>query len=349
MATTFARQLLQWHIKNPRPLPWDGGPRDAYHIWVSEIIMQQTRIEQGGPYYLRFIKRFPTIKQLATAPIDEVLRYWQGLGYYSRARNLHKAAQIIVNDLGGVFPSTHEALMKLPGVGEYTAAAIASFAFNLPHPVVDGNVKRLLARFTGFTTSIDESSSHQKIVQLATQLMQEKYPAEFNQAIMNFGALVCTPKNPFCKTCPLSKKCYALNNNCVEDLPVRTKKKTNTLRYFHFLVLSWKGKILLHQRGGKDIWHGLYTPPILETKSTRKPSLKSFASEILVLTGTDKIQWVDSSDAIIQPLSHQTLHGRFYHIELLEKPGKPFPDYVWVSKRQMDDFPKPKMVVEGEI
>lgn len=236
MATYFATRLLAWHRENPRPLPWDGGPRDAYHIWISEIIMQQTRIEQGAPFYLRFIERFPSVEALASAEQDEVLRYWQGLGYYSRARNLHKTAKIISNDFGGRFPTTHESLMKLPGIGEYTAAAIASFAYNLPHPVVDGNVKRVLSRYSGFTSSIDESSSHQKIVALAGKEMRGSSPAVFNQAMMNFGALVCTPKNPFCSTCVLSKKCYALKNNCVETLPVRTKRKPIPRVIF---ILSW--------------------------------------------------------------------------------------------------------------
>lgn len=309
--------------------------------------MQQTRIVQGWDYYLKFIERFPDVGALAGATQEEVLRYWQGLGYYSRARNLHKAAKMVVDELGGVFPHAFEELKKLPGVGDYTAAAIASFAFGLKHPVVDGNVKRVLSRFGGYEGSIDEPSGHKEILALATKLMKGSSPADFNQAIMNFGALVCTPKNPQCTACPLSKKCYAYRNECVDALPVRTKKKTNTLRYLHFLVLSWRGKILLHQRGGKDIWRGLYTPPILETRSTRKPTLKTVTAEVRSLTGTDRFEWTDSSDPVIQVLSHQTLHGRFHHIELLKKPGKAREGFVWVPTRHLDDFPRPKMVVEG--
>lgn len=347
MSSFFAKQLLQWHEANPRPLPWDNGPRDAYHIWVSEVIMQQTRIEQGASYYLRFIKRFPSVQVLAAAEQDEVLRYWQGLGYYSRARNLHKAAQMVIKELGGVFPSTHVELMKLPGVGDYTAAAIASFAFGLKHPVVDGNVKRLLSRFTGFFESIDESGSHQKMVAIASDLMQDSDPADFNQAIMNFGALVCTPKNPQCSTCPLSKKCYAYQNECVEELPVRSKKKTNTLRYFHFVVVQWKDKILMQKRAGKDIWEGLYTPLLIETNSSRKPVSQKINSLICNTVGPVELKQKNSTDTIRQLLSHQTIHGRFYHYDLMAKPKKLPANFEWVSRSELDRLPKPKMIAEG--
>jgi A/G-specific adenine glycosylase len=344
MTSFFSKKLLQWHEANPRPLPWDGGPRDAYHIWISEIIMQQTRIEQGAPFYLRFIERFPSVEALASAAQDEVLRYWQGLGYYSRARNLHKTAMIIANDLKGVFPSSHDALMKLPGIGEYTAAAIASFAYNLPHPVVDGNVKRVLSRFSGFTSSIDESSSHQKIVTLAGKEMKGSSPAIFNQAIMNFGALVCTPKNPLCSTCVLSKKCYALKHNCIEALPLRTKKKTNTSRYFHFLVVVWKDKILMQKRFEKDIWQGLYTPLLVETKSTRKPAAQKLLSAISEVVSHEHIQHTKSTATKKQLLSHQTINGRFHFFDLLEKPKKLHEPFVWVSRSKLDFYPKPKMI-----
>lgn len=309
--------------------------------------MQQTRIEQGASYYLRFIKRFSTIQKLASAEQDEVLRYWQGLGYYSRARNLHRAAQLVVKEYGGTFPSTHADLMKLPGVGEYTAAAIASFAYDLPHPVVDGNVKRVISRFTGFMSSIDDASSHQKIVALAGNEMKGSSPAVFNQAIMNFGALVCTPKNPICSTCVLSKKCYALKNNCVETLPVRTKKKTNTSRYFHFIVVVWKDKVLMQKRFEKDIWQGLYTPLLIETKSTRKPSAQKLLSAISGIVGNEHLQHTKSTTAKKQLLSHQTINGRFHFYALSQKPGKLPENFEWVSRAELDRLPKPKMIVEG--
>lgn len=347
MSLFFTKQLLQWHSQNPRPLPWDHGPRDPYHIWISEIIMQQTRIEQGTPYYLKFIERFPSVESLAKASVDEVLRYWQGLGYYSRARNLHKTALIITNDLKGVFPSTHDELMKLPGVGDYTAAAIASFAYHLPHPVVDGNVKRVVSRFTGFASSIDESASHQKIVDLAAHLMKGSAPAIFNQAIMNYGAVVCTPKKPLCSTCVLSKKCYALKNNCIEYLPVRTKKKTNTARYFHFLVVTWRGKILLQKRTAKDIWQGLYTPLLVEINSSRKPTAQKLLSAISEVVGNEQLQHNESTVTKKQLLSHQTIHGRFHFYDLLQKPKNLPASFLWVSRSTLDSYPKPKMVLEG--
>ncbi len=347
MTLFFTKQLLQWHVAHPRPLPWDGGPRDAYHIWVSEVIMQQTRIEQGAPYYLRFIDRFPTVTDLAVASEDEVLRYWQGLGYYSRARNLHKAAQFIIEKLNGVFPSTHEALKQLPGVGDYTAAAIASFAYALPYPVVDGNVKRVIARFTGFNATIDDASGHQNIAAFAARFMHDAPPADFNQAIMNFGALVCTPKNPLCATCVLSKKCYALKHNCVEDLPVRSKKKTNTLRYFHFVVVQWKDKILMQKRAGKDIWEGLYTPLLMETNSSRKPISKKIIADICNTLGEVQLKQKDSTDTIRQLLSHQTINGRFHYYDLIAKPKKLPANFEWVSRSALDNLPKPKMIAEG--
>lgn len=309
--------------------------------------MQQTRIAQGWSYYLRFIERFPDVEELAGASQDEVLRYWQGLGYYSRGRNLHKAAQMVVEEYGGVFPQTFEELKKLPGVGEYTAAAIASFAYGQAHPVVDGNVKRVLSRYCGYEGSIDDPSGHKEILALATKLMKGTSPADFNQAIMNFGALVCTPKNAQCAACPLSSKCYAYKNDCVDRLPVRTKKKTNTNRYFHFIVLTWKGKILMTRRGDKDIWRGLYTPLLIETRSTRKPSPKTILAAITAHTGTDNVQHTHSTETTKQLLSHQTIHGRFHHYTLIEKPGPSSEEFVWVTTRQLDDFPRPKMVVEG--
>ena len=248
MPSFFAKQLLNWQANNPRPLPWDGGPRDPYHIWISEIIMQQTRIEQGAPYYLRFIARFPTVQSLAAAPVDDVLHSWQGLGYYTRARNIHKAAQHIVSTYNGVFPKTYDDLLSLPGIGPYSAAAIASFAYGLRFPVVDGNVKRVIARFAGITESIDDNRVHEKIKMIAADFMKGVSPGAFNQAIMNFGAIICKPGVALCDICPLSKMCFAFHHEMVESLPVRSKKKSNTLRHFHFLVLHYNGKMLLQRR-----------------------------------------------------------------------------------------------------
>lgn len=345
MPSYFTKHLLQWHSNHPRPLPWDDGPRDAYHIWISEIIMQQTRIEQGAPYYLRFVDRFPSVESLAEASVDEVLRYWQGLGYYSRARNLHKAARFITGELHGVFPRSLDELLKLPGIGPYSAAAISSFAYGLAYPVVDGNVKRVITRFLGITTSIDDVATHEQVRLLAAGLMSNVSPAVFNQAIMNFGAVVCKPKNPECISCSLVKKCFAYQNDMVGSLPVRTKKKSNALRHFHFIVIRWKQKILLQRRETKDIWQGLYTPPVIEKASSRSPHKAQVNSFVAGIIGHGNIAILNSTAAQHQLLSHQTISGRFHHLNLLAAPGKTDAQYVWVSKKTIHDYARPKMIV----
>lgn len=346
MPSFFAKQLLTWQANNPRPLPWDGGPRDPYHIWISEIIMQQTRIEQGAPYYLRFIARFPSVQSLASAPVDDVLHSWQGLGYYTRARNIHKAAQHIINDFNGVFPDTYEGLLSLPGIGPYSAAAIASFAYGHRYPVVDGNVKRVIARFCGITESIDDTGVHEKIKTTTGDFMKGVNPGEFNQAIMNFGAIICKPGPALCNACPLSKKCFAFQHDMVESLPARSKKKTNRVRHFHFLVIRYKGKILLQRREEKDIWRGLYTPLIIESSSSRKPSLNSIRSLLENVFGDISFNVINSSSPVRQLLSHQSIIGRFHSIQLTSRPNKISDPDVWVTKKTISDFGKPKMVVE---
>ncbi len=336
--------MLKWQTENPRPLPWDDGPRDPYHIWISEIIMQQTRIEQGTPYYLKFISRYPNLQALASASLDEVLRLWQGLGYYTRARNLHKAAKLIIEEFKGVFPDSYDNLIKLPGVGTYTAAAIASFAYGLRYPVVDGNVKRFLSRFSGITTPMGEIL-HDQISSRANVLMKGVAPADFNQAIMNFGALVCKPKGALCDFCPVSKKCYAFKHKLVDAIPVRTKKNLNRIRYFHFCVIHYRGKILFQRREGKDIWQSLYTPPLWECNSARIPSLIQMHSFLDKLIGHHKLDWVESSSTEQQQLSHQTIRGRFHQIKLHTVPKKLSDSFVWLNHKTLNDYCKPKMII----
>ena len=346
MPAPFTHLLLQWHEANPRPLPWDGGPRDPYHIWVSEIVMQQTRIEQGAPYYLRFIQRFPDVATLASASLDEVLRYWQGLGYYSRARNLHNAAQYVMDELAGVFPDRYENLLKMPGVGPYSAAAIASFAYGLPYPVVDGNVKRVIARYAGITSSIDDAAVHEEIRKVAQSFMSGADPAAFNQALMNFGALVCKPKGADCLACPLSKKCFAFQHDMVSSLPARSKKKSNRIRYFHFIVLQWRGRVLLIRRNENDIWKGLYTPPVVERDTDRNLSLRAMLPAIERITGHRDATLMESSEPLQQLLSHQTIIGRFHHFKLHTAPQLKHENEAWVNAKTIRDFAKPRMVVE---
>lgn len=346
MRSFFARQLLNWHEKNPRPLPWTGGPRDPYHIWISEVIMQQTRIEQGAPFYHRFITVFPNVESLAASSMDDVLFAWQGLGYYTRARNLHKAANYIMDHYGGQFPRSYEALLGLPGIGPYSAAAIASFAYGLPYPVVDGNVKRLLSRFSGIMDPIDTPTAHELVRQNASTLMKGVSPPEFNQAIMNFGALVCKPKNPACSFCPLHRTCYAFNADLVAALPAKSKIKANRLRYFHFLVMHYRGKILVEQRDQKDIWNGLFILPYLETPSERKPAAKSINKKLLHDLGHEFFQFNHSSKATSQVLSHQTIIGRFHHFTLTEKPKRAGKNQRWVSQLTLGTLAKPKIMVD---
>ena len=344
MPSFFAKQILQWHFANPRPLPWDNGPRDPYHIWISEIIMQQTRIEQGTPYYLKFIHRFPDVHSLGSAPLDEVLKYWQGLGYYSRARNLHKAAHQIIEHHKGVFPQTHAELLQLSGVGPYSAAAISSFAFGLPYPVVDGNVKRVIARFAGIVEPIDDPKTHEQIRAHVEKYMKGVVPGDFNQAIMNFGALVCKPQNPLCHDCGLSKNCVAFIQQKVASIPVRSKKKTNELRYFHFFILRWKGKFLLQRREDKDIWRGLYAPPVIERSNNNKPSKTEIDNMINHFVGQSSFEITSSSLPQKQLLSHQTIIGRFYEVDLLNTPKKKSNLLAWVNQKTLHDYGKPKMV-----
>jgi len=346
MPTFFAQQLLRWHALNPRLLPWTGGPRDPYHIWISEIIMQQTRIEQGAKYYHRFISAYPTVDALAAAPIDDVLFLWEGLGYYTRARNLHKAANYIVTHYQGEFPRTYEDLLTLPGIGPYSAAAIASFAYGLPYPVVDGNVKRLVSRFGGITLPIDSPAAHELIRQQATLFIKGTSPAEFNQAIMNFGALVCKPKAPLCPACPLKRKCIAFQSEQVSVLPVKSKSKRNRIRYFHFLVLHYRKTILFERRDEKDIWNGLFILPYLETNSIRKPVEAFFVDKIHSETGHHHFHFHHSSGNLTQVLSHQTIAGRFHHFILEQKPKRISSNQIWANRIVIDQVAKPKMMVD---
>jgi A/G-specific adenine glycosylase len=331
----FTRQLLKWHDDHPRPLPWTGGPRDPYHIWISEVIMQQTRMEQGAPYYHRFISLFPDVESLAAASIDDVLHAWQGLGYYTRARNLHKAATYIVNHLHGQFPKSYDALLTLPGIGQYSAAAIASFAYGLPYPVVDGNVKRLLSRFIGIGDAVDTPAAHELIRQHAATFMKGESPAVFNQAIMNFGALVCKPKN-----------CFAFHSGLVATLPVKSKTRPNRLRYFHFLVIRHHHMILFERRDQKDIWNGLYLLPYLESSSTRKPVEKYFAEKLLAETGHLNFQFSYSTTTSTQVLSHQTIVARFHYFTLSTKPKRAAQHQYWATRATIGTLAKPKIIVD---
>ena len=256
----FSDTLINWYNEHRRDLPW-RNTRDPYRIWISEIILQQTRVSQGLDYYRRFIERFPDVATLACAPEDEVLRLWQGLGYYSRARNLHAAAK----SMNGTFPADYAGVRALKGVGDYTAAAICSIAYEMPYAVVDGNVYRVLSRYFGIDTPIDSTQGKKEFASLADELLDHRRPDLYNQAIMDFGAMVCTPASPDCAGCPLADSCAALASNTVAELPVKAKKTKTTDRYLTYLKIVADGHTFIRKRDNNDIWKGLYEYPLIET------------------------------------------------------------------------------------
>ncbi len=336
----FVNKLLQWHVANPRSMPWKNT-RDPYKIWLSEIILQQTRVEQGWPYYERITKKFPTVKHLAKAREEEVLKAWEGLGYYTRARNLHAAARQIVNDAEGKFPSTYERILNLKGVGPYSAAAIASFAFDLPHAVVDGNVFRVLSRYFGISEAVDSTKGKKLFSELAQQLLDKKNPAAYNQAIMNFGARVCKPATPECPTCIFKKQCSAYKSNTVFELPVKSKKAGIRNRWFHFLVLENDKEVIIEKRTDKDIWKGLYQFPVLETASRQSQNdfLKAWQQTTFFKGGKIKVNGI--SDVVAHKLTHQNIFAQFARVPL-SIVKKPLPEgwlQIKKSKLKMFGFP----------
>jgi len=312
----FVQNILKYYSKNKRDLPW-RNTKDPYKIWISEIILQQTQVKQGLSYYQKFIKRFPNIESLANAKEDEVLHLWQGLGYYSRARNLHFAAQQIQNQFGGVFPQTYNEILSLKGIGEYTAAAIASFAFDLPYAVVDGNVFRVLSRFFGIRKAIDSSEGKKFFFDLANELLDKTNPSEYNQAIMEFGATFCTPQSPDCSNCCLNKYCIAYKENSVQQLPVKSKSINKTTRYLNYFVFIEKDKyIYLNKRTNTDIWKGLYEFYLVESKHQNFSlnKIKEYLNQLNISP-----QKIISVPKIKHLLSHQNLFIKINTIYVNEK------------------------------
>ncbi|NER14527.1 A/G-specific adenine glycosylase [Leptobacterium flavescens] len=313
---TFNKIISHWYRKNKRDLPW-RKTRDPYRIWLSEIMLQQTRVEQGLPYYLKFVDHYPTIKHLADAPEDEVLKLWQGLGYYSRARNLHATARHVTYELNENFPSTYSEIIKLKGVGDYTASAIASICFDEATPVVDGNVYRVLARYFNVDIPINSTEGIKYFKQLATELIDREQPAEYNQAIMEFGARQCKPQSPDCGICPLNNSCGALAEKRIKELPVKIRKGKIRNRYFNYLVMTDKDSTLLEQRKQKDIWQSLYQFPLIE--DARELEEKDIVSHnrFLELMGNREYDIsLYNKEAIVHKLSHQHIHTRFWIVHL---------------------------------
>ena len=312
----FSTTITNWYSTNKRDLPW-RKTKDPYFIWLSEIILQQTQVKQGLPYYETFTNTFPSVFDLANASEQDVLKLWQGLGYYSRARNLHTTAKHIVNELNGEFPSTYNTIIKLKGVGDYTASAIASIAFNESTAVVDGNVYRVLARYFNIDTPINSIKGIKEFKALASSLIDKKQPATFNQAIMEFGARQCKPKNPNCDTCPLNKSCLALKNKTAQELPVKLKKMKVTHKYFNFLVCIDSNKnILFEQRTKKGIWQNLYQFPLIETqKSISIDEFDLLKVEDSILKNIPFDYSLYNEKDKIHKLSHQHLYTKFWIIE----------------------------------
>lgn len=326
----FQSSLVQWYSKKKRNLPW-RDTKDPYLIWLSEVILQQTRVEQGLAYYLKFKEAFPTVQSLAEARELEVLNLWQGLGYYSRARNLHKTAQFIVEDKKGAFPSSYDELVKLKGIGPYTAAAVSSFAFDEPKAVVDGNVFRVLSRLFAIETPIDSTQGKKEFQTLADELLEIKNPATYNQAIMEFGAIQCVPVNPDCENCPMDFMCEAKSKNLVKHLPKKIGKTKVTNKYFVFQIIQNEGKVLIERRNDSGIWKNMYQFPLIE--------FHNLDAKTVFLQSQD---FEYSSAEIKHILSHQHL---FCHFVIVKNEGDSIiPVGKWVNSSEYFEYPVPRVI-----
>jgi A/G-specific adenine glycosylase len=337
----FTKALLKWDKnENKRAMPWKNE-KDPYKIWISEIILQQTRVDQGMDYYNRFIARYPDVKKLASAPESEVFKVWEGLGYYSRCRNLIASAKYIANDLGGKFPDHYEDILSLKGIGNYTASAISSFAFGLPHAVVDGNVFRVLSRYTGSRSPVDNGAGKLFYSNLANELMDKKDPGKYNQAIMDFGATVCKPL-PLCSMCPMKKKCIAYRDGLQSELPVKEKSIKRKERWFNYLVVSFQNKIYTGKRQQKDIWQNLYEFILVETAGPVTLKQLQSTEKFRSLFNDNQYTIEKESRLYKQQLTHQTIHGRFVHLKLRSRLNSDEYDLLPVAK--IDELPFPKFI-----
>jgi A/G-specific adenine glycosylase len=335
----FGDRIIDWYNFNKRSLPW-REITDPYLIWISEIILQQTRVAQGYDYFLRFIDRFPSVKLLAEADEDEVLKYWQGLGYYSRARNLHVAAKSIKGD----FPKTYNDVLSLKGVGVYTAAAICSFAYNLPYAVVDGNVYRVLSRYLGIQTPIDSSEGKKMFASLANELLDKSKPAIYNQAIMDFGALQCTPSSPDCSLCPLSDTCVALSKGLISSLPVKQHKTKTINRYFNYIYVRMGAYTFLNKRSGNDIWRNLFELPLIETDRPLNDEELFALSEFQQLFAAGEEPDIRCLCRNVKHvLSHRVIYTNFYEIVLSENSAS-FSLFQKVEVADIDRYAVPRLI-----
>lgn len=338
----FSEKIVEWYIEHKRDLPW-RSTTDPYKIWLSEIILQQTRVTQGLPYYLRFIEEFPDVHALASATEQEILRLWQGLGYYSRARNLHKCAKVVVSTLGGRFPTNFSELVLLPGIGDYTAAAIASFSSKEVVPVVDGNVFRVLARIFGESTPINSPGGKKLFFNLAAELISRSQPDIFNQAIMEFGATWCTPRQPKCDDCVFNRVCIARKDHLQHLLPVKTKSKKTKRRYFHYFVFRKKKSLLMRKRRSGDIWQGLFDFYLIEKD---EPVASDVVMDELVKSYPGReIKAVARSAEYKHVLSHQTIISTFIVLEDSSAVPIVFEEEMnYYSPKKIHELPKPVLI-----
>ena len=341
---SLQKTLLRWYDENRRDLPWRRSPT-PYEVWISEVILQQTRVSQGYDYYLRFTEKWPTVAHLAAASEEEVLKMWQGLGYYSRARYLHRCAQQVVERHRGDFPADYDALRKLQGIGDYTAAAIASIAFGLPYAVVDGNVYRVLARLFDIDTPINSKEGQQLFARLADELLNRQQPGFHNQALMEFGALHCTPKNPACLICPLQAQCLAFAHQTVMLRPVKLIKVKVTTRYLNYLVIRIKDSIYLHKRSADDIWRNLYDFPCIESERPLTVEEVVASEQFLQLIGNNPFTIVKTSPVFTHKLTHRTLLAQFIEIKLEKKLLRiETKDLFLTPEKDLDNFPIPRLI-----
>ena len=312
----YSSKIIKWYLENKRDLPW-RDISDPYRIWISEIILQQTRVNQGLEYYLRFVERFPSVGELATAEEDEVLKYWQGLGYYSRARNLHKAAKKIAMEYKGFFPEKYDDILLLNGVGEYTAAAIASFAYNAPYATVDGNVYRVLSRLFAIETPIDSGKGKKEFFALAQDLLSENEPGLHNQAMMEFGALHCVPVSPDCPNCPMQAHCKAFEKNMVSLLPKKSQKTKVSNRYFNYLFITFQDKTFLQKRIKNDVWKNLYEFPLIEAgKLFDQDELLADEQFRNLFSDVKNVEIKKKSKPIKHVLSHRNIFAQFITVNI---------------------------------
>ena len=333
----FSDNILIWYGENRRDLPW-RNTKDPYLIWISEIILQQTRVNQGYDYYLSFVSRFPDVCSLASAPEDEVMRYWQGLGYYTRARNLHAAAK----SMNGTFPTTYEGVRALKGVGDYTAAAICSFAYGMPYAVVDGNVFRVLSRYFGIDTPIDSTTGKKLFTALAQDNLDESCPAEYNQAMMDFGALQCTPQSPACMYCPLAETCVAFRTGMAEELPVKQKKLSVKTRHFNYLWVKAGEYTYINKRTEKDIWQNLYELPLVESEHELS-QMELLERMKPWLTDDEEIQLDLLIQGVKHVLTHRVIMANFYQVTL--PPGSSsFSSFIMVKPESLASYAFPRLI-----